>query len=235
MRSVKAMKILLTALLIGGVCACVPVDELKEEMRTIQLGEAESVKVELNLGAGELRLQGGADYLMEAYFNYNVRRWKPEVFYQVSDSRGILKVKQGKSSGIPIGKTRNRWDISLSNDAPLDLEVNFGAGEGKLDFRGIILESLDIDMGAGELKVDLTGERMENLDVTIDGGVGSLKIYLPRNIGVRVDVDKGIGSVDAVGMNKKGSVYTNDAFGESGVSIDVKIDAGIGSIDLRLR
>ena len=65
--------------------------------------------------------------------------------------------------------------------------------------------------------------------------MGSAKVYLPENVGVRVEVDKGIGSVDARGMRKSGSIYTNDAFGEAEITIDVRIDAGIGSISLRLK
>lgn len=36
-------------------------------------------------------------------------------------------------------------------------------------------------------------------------------------------------------MIKKGDVYINDAYGKTGVSIDVDVDAGVGSIDLILK
>ncbi|TET70604.1 MAG: hypothetical protein E3J56_07705 [Candidatus Aminicenantes bacterium] len=235
MRCKRVLKILLITIIVGGISACVEVGELKEETHTIQLGEAESVELELNMGAGELRLQGGGGELMEGTFLYNVDRWKPEIDYYVSGNRGILNIRQGKKSGIPVGKTRNKWDINLNNDVPLDIEINFGAGEGKLDFRGLTLSSLDIDMGVGDLTVDLSGEQRQNLDVSIDGGVGSGTLYLPENIGVRVHVDGGIGSISAKGMNKDGKVYTNDAYGKTDVSIDIKIEAGIGSIDLKLK
>jgi len=114
-------------------------------------------------------------------------------------------------------------------------EDDFGAGEGDLDLRGLDLESLDIDMGVGDLTVDLSSQPEQDLEVTIDGGIGSAKVYLPENIGVRVDVDKGIGSVHAQGMIKRGNTYTNEAFGKTETTIDITIDAGIGSIDLRLK
>jgi len=235
MRSTKNLKILLLALLIGGIVSCVRTGELREETKAIQLGEAKSVEVELEMGVGELELQGGARELMEGTFTYNVKRWEPKVVYRVIGDRGMLSVNQGKTSGIPIGNLENRWDISLSNDVPLDLEVDFGAGDGELDLRGIILNSLNIDMGVGELTLDLSGERDRNLDVTIDGGIGSGTIYLPENISVRAEIDGGIGSINARRMNKRGNIYTNDAYGKADIYIDIKIDAGIGSIDLKLK
>lgn len=232
MRHTKILKILLIALLIGGIGACVRVGELKEETQAVQLGEAETVDVELKIGTGELKLRGGASELMEGYFLYNIDRWRPEVAYHVFGKRGTLKVRQTKTSGMPIGNAKNKWEISLNNEVPIDLEVDFGVGQGKLDFRGIKLKSLSIDMGVGELIVDLTGDRNMSLDVMIDGGVGSGTIYLPEEIGVRVKVDGGLGSIDAIGMNKDGHVFTNDAYGKTDVLMDIEIDAGIGSLDL---
>ncbi|GAH86539.1 unnamed protein product, partial [marine sediment metagenome] len=158
MRFNQLSKILLLTFLVGGIGACIAVGESTEETQTVELGEAESVELDLDIGAGTLKVQGGARELMEGYFVYNVQGWKPEIRYSVTGNRGILKVKQGECSAMAIGKTRNKWDISLSNDVPLDIKVDFGAGAGNLDLRGLILNSLDIDMGVGELKVDLSGE-----------------------------------------------------------------------------
>ena len=235
MRFSQIPKILLLIFLIGGISACVAVGDLVEETETVELGEAESVELDLDIGAGELKVQGGAKELMEGYFVYNIERWKPEIRYSVAGNRGILRVKQGECSAMTIGKKRNKWNISVSNDVPLDIKVDFGAGEGNLDLRGLILNSLEIDMGVGELKVDISGEQKKSLDVSVDGGVGSATIYVPVDVGVRVEVDGGIGSVNARGMIKKRGAYTNDAYGKTDVTIDVDIDAGIGSIDLIMR
>ncbi len=235
MKSIKILKLLFLTLFFVGFWACYPTGKTQEETQTVELGEAESVEIDLDIGTGELRLYGGSGELMEGSFVYNVERWKPEIDYSVSGTRGLLKIRQGKSSGMPVGKKRNRWDISLNNDVPLDLRIDFGAGKGKLDLRGLMLESLNIDMGVGSLTLDLADEWKQDLDVSIDGGVGSATVYLPEDVGVRVRVDKGIGSVHARGMHKEGHVYTNDAYGKTEVSIDMDIEAGIGSINLELK
>lgn len=133
-----------------------------------------------------------------------------------------------------MGSSKNEWDVRLNSRIPVRLEVDLGAGESRLDFSEIDLRALMVDMGVGEMKLDLRGGYLQNLDVSIDGGIGSGTIYFPSDTGVRVRVDGGLGSVNAAGFTKNDHFYTNDAYGKAAITIDVNIDAGIGSIDLRL-
>ncbi len=235
MLSKKIKTLLIVTLLLGSISACVEVGELREDYHSIGIESAQVVEARFKMSVGELSLKGGAGDLMEGYFEYNVDQWKPEVDYYISGQKGRLTVKQTGRTGIPIGHSKNKWEVNLINDVPIDLRLDFGVGEGHLDLRGIDLRDLDIDMGVGELKLDLTGELKEDLKVNIDGGIGSATIYLSENIGVRVKVDGGIGSVDARGMHKNDHTYTNDAYGKTDITIYIKIDAGIGSVDLRLK
>lgn len=228
-------KLLMLTLFIAALGACMPVDELKEETHSVPLGEVETSEITLKMGEGELYLQGGADQLLEGTFLYNVERMKPNIEYSVKGNRGEVEVRQGKKPGLVLGKKKNKWDISLREDTPLDLVIDFGAGKGDLDLRGLILESLVVDMGVGNVEVDLTGEHRNDFSANIDGGVGRIVLYLPQNTGVRVAVDKGIGSINARGFSKNNNIYTNEAYGQSEITIEVKIDAGIGSVELKLR
>jgi hypothetical protein len=213
--------------------ACEHVRETRTETRTIEASGASSAKVSLRMGAGELRLSGGAAALMEGEFTTNVDRWMPEIEYGVAGGHGDLKIRQPKGRSLFFGPRRNSWNVRLSGAVPVDLSVRLGAGESRLDMRGVDVGSIDVDMGVGELRLDLSGPRPRDLRVRIDGGVGSAVITLPRDIGVQVEVDGGIGSVSAHGLRKEGRRYVNDAFGRTAASLRVEIDAGIGSIDLR--
>lgn len=235
MKITNMRKIMLVVLLAAGFVGCEVAGSLIDETHTIELGKAEFVDVKLDMGVGELSLQGGARELMEGYFRYNIDHWKPEVNYRVTGSRGVLTVKQGKSRRITAGRKRNIWDVSLNDDVPIHLTIDCGVGQSKLDLAGLNLKSLDIDMGIGELIVDLSGELKQSLDIVIDCGIGSATVYLPEDIGIRARIDHGIGSVNARGFKKRGGVYTNNAYGETEVSIDIEVDSGIGSLDLRLR
>jgi len=224
--------LVLTAGMILAFAACEERGPVTTETRVVRAEGALSAKVSLRMGAGVLRLSGGAEELMEGRFLCNVKHWKPEISYSVSGGKGRLTVRQGKGHSVFFGSGRNKWDMHLTNTLPIDLHVSLGAGENRLDLRGLNLSSLDIQMGVGEVHLDLRGPRGRSFDVVIDGGVGSGRIVLPRDIGVRAEIHGGLGSVHARGFRKDGHIYTNDAFGKSPVVLNLKINAGIGSIDL---
>jgi hypothetical protein len=215
--------------------ACDVERDLKVKNETVELGEAEAVDVELDMGAGELNLEGGAAALMEGSFRYRFERRIPEVEYSTFAKKGKLLIRERRRRGIQFGGGRTKWDIRLDNRVPMDIKVDLGAGASKLDLRDFQVKRLDIDMGVGSLTLDLSGERGSDLDVKIDGGIGHATIYLPANIGVRAEIDGGLGSIHAPQFKKSGDLYTNEAYGKSAVSIDLRIDGGIGGIDLKLR
>ncbi|HXJ91946.1 MAG TPA: toast rack family protein [Terriglobia bacterium] len=82
-----------------------PVGETRTESKTVQLGAAKAVRVNLKMAAGELKVAGGASDLMNADFTYNVPRWRPEVKYDVTGGTGQLSVQQPPESGGHGGRT----------------------------------------------------------------------------------------------------------------------------------
>ena len=230
---------------------------LQTESETVEVGAAEEVSVEIAMGAGRLEISGGADDLMDARFTYNVEEWKPEVSYDVSDGFGRLTVDQPDTRDLPLdmGEIEYEWDLRFNEDVPIDMEVTLGAGEGQLeldslalnslsfeggagdievDLSGSTLRDLDLRMGAGDVSVDLSGNWQQDLSANMQGGVGRATVFLPASAGVRVEIQGGLGQVNAAGFNQNGNVYTNDAYGESEVTLEIDIDGGVGEINLEL-
>jgi hypothetical protein len=202
------------------------------ESRSVELGAAKDVRVQVEMGAGELRIGGGAVKLFDADFHYNVAEWRPQLKYDVSGSHGYLSLRQPPARGLSVGNQDNRWDLRLNDQVPVELKVNLGAGEGTLRLSGMKLHRLEVGIGAGELKIDLRGPWDDNLDGSIRGGVGEATIQLPREAGVRVRASGGIGGINAQGLHKEGDYYTNDAYGKSGVRVRLDVQGGIGQINL---
>ena len=226
--------VLLGALLLTGCDSNARVGALQNESQSVELGDAESVLVEITFGAGNLELTGSAEKLLEADFTYNVAMLKPEVEYK----DGTLFVSQPDSKGFPalagITSFRNDWDLRLSNDVPMDLIVNIGSGTSDLQLFGLSLIRLDVTIGAGQSTIDLTGDWTHNLAATIDAGAASTTVRLPSDVGVRVEVDRGPSIINAPGLVKNGNVYTNAAYGVSEVTIQINMEAGIGLVNLEL-
>ena len=223
------------ALLLAGCAPRARVGELRSESKSIELGDAKSVRVEINFGAGDLKVAGGAENLLEADFTYNVTELKPEVEY----TDGTLVLSQPESKGLQldlrsITDFRNEWGLQLNDLVPMDLRVEMGAGTSDLQLAGLSLTGLDITLGAGNSTVDLSGDWARDLDVTIHAGAGDITVRLPKDVGVRVQVDAGVGTVESRGLKQDGDNHTNAAYGQSKTTLQVDIEAGIGQINLEI-
>jgi hypothetical protein len=225
---------LIGALLLAGCAPRARVGALRSESQSVALGDSQSVRVEINFGAGDLEVTGGAEELLEAEFTYNVARLKPEVEY----TNGRLVVRHPEVTGLPvlqgIADFRNEWDLRFNNEVPMDLKVEMGAGNLDLQLAGLSMTALAINLGAGNSAVDLSGDWVRDLDVTIDTGAADTSVRLPREVGARVEVESGPHTIEATGLTQDENVYTNAAFGQSEVTVNVNIEAGIGRINLEV-
>lgn len=222
----------LITLILAGCDTSVKVGDLKSEVQSVKLDGSPSVRVEVNFGAGDLELTGGAKELMEADFTYNVARIKPEVEYR----DGTLVVRQPGNEGMPnlvrLNEFRNEWNLRLYEGVPMDLAVDIGAGSSDLQVAGLSLTGLDVKLGAGTSTLDLDGAWTKDMNVSIDAGATDLTIFLPSDVGVRIEVDRGPTILDAPDMTQDGNVYTNGAYGDSEVTMRIRITSGIGIIHL---
>ncbi len=211
------------------------VGELHSEYHTVELGDGRPVRVEINLGAGNLELTGGAEKLLEGDFNYNVARLRPELAYTGGDT---VVVRQPDVNGMPnwikVEDFRNEWGLRLYDKVPMDLKVDVGTGTGDLKLAGLSLTGLNVSVGAGEYTIDLTGDWARDLDVKIDAGVAIIKVRLPREVGARVYVESGPHLIETNGLTLDGDSYTNAAYGESNVTMRVDVKAGIGQVNLEV-
>lgn len=210
-----------------------PAGPERTETRTIDLDTSEEVRVDLKMGAGEMRVRGGADKLMEGRFTYNRLRLRPEISYNAGGIRGRLTVQE--PSHVGSGTQRYRWELRFNNQKPLDLNVKCGAGETRLDLGDLTLRRVNVEMGVGELKMDLRGAPKNDYEVSIRGGVGEATVYLPgaaAGVGIEADVKGGIGDIRATGLTKHEGRYVNDAYGHAKTTLRLDIRGGIGAINL---
>jgi outer membrane murein-binding lipoprotein Lpp len=227
-------RVLFAALLLAGCGSGARVGELRSESQSVDLDDAKSVRVEINMGAGDLEVTGGADQLLEADFTYNVDKLKPEVKY----TDGTLVVWQPGAKGLSVLRDitdyRNEWGLRLNNEVPMDLSVDVGAGSSDLRLADLSLTGLAITLGAGGSTIDPSGDWARDLDVTINAGAGDIIVRLPRDVGTRVQVDAGVGTIESPGLEQDGNIYTNATYRESDMTLHVDIDAGVGQINLEV-
>jgi hypothetical protein len=205
---------------------------LQHVAKSVDTQGAKSVDVSLETSAGEVNVSGGTGHLLDADFHYSDSYDSPRVEYNVVSGVGHLQIAQDDQGSVHFGTTHNTWDLRLSNEVPLQLKIEMGAGRGHLRLRDLDVIRLDVRMGAGQLDLDLTGERKKDLVADLEGGVGQATIRLPRNVGVIVNASGGIGSISAHGLRHDGDDYTNEMYGKTPATIHLKVQGGVGQITL---
>ncbi len=158
---------------------------------------AESARVRLNLPVGRNHIGTAStpDKLIEADITH-----VGEVDFAVTGEREKM-VSLSQSSTFYMewlnpatwfnNKQELYWEIGLSPNVPIDLDVNGGVGESRLDLSGLNLSRVEVGGGVGE--IDLTLPNSGDYDGYLKTGVGSLKITMPSGANANLQVKGGIG------------------------------------------
>lgn len=231
--------ILISIALALSATACIGVEgarvgDLQTKTQTVELGDADSVDVEIQMGAGDLDVSGGASELLEASFTYNVEELNPGATYTggtlVVEDSGVVNI--GIESLADLAEYRSEWDLKFNEDVSMAMKINLGAGPSNLALGDLNLTWLNVEGGAGDFTVDLTGDWHNDLDASIGGGLGSFTVRLPDTVGVIVEVEPGLSGVDAGSLTRDGNRYVNDAYGVSDVTLRIDLNGGVGEINL---
>lgn len=203
-----------------------------------ELGGAESVKVSIEFGYGELRVRELIDSpnLMEGECVHYQGAYQCAKRYRVQGDKGYLTLSSEPSEGF-----RSRWDpsqksqwmIELSASVPLVLDVNVGAGEAILDLSRLWVTDLDLDGGKGRVEVFFP-EDAGRTRADINVGIGDVILAIPEGVAARIDVDRGIGTTQvAERFRKEGDYYISEGYELATNRLDLEVDGGIGSITIK--
>jgi len=214
--------------LMGAIAGCSD-GTSRTVTRSVEVGGAKTVDVDLGFGAGELRVSGGARALLDARFE--ISGDDPAVDYAVNNGEGRLRVGPSKSSS-GIGGGAGEWDLQLQNGVPMNLKVSTGAGETHLDLGMLDLQKLDINQGVGELHVDLRGTPRRSYEVDLHGAVGEAHIRLPRSVGIIATATTGVGELNVNGLEKKGNTWINPGHENDAVVIRLTARGDVGEMNI---
>jgi hypothetical protein len=203
---------------------------------TIMLDGASTGSVRITMGAGELSVHGGAPdtALMEATVFSKSAEWQPELEESVNGSqKSVFMTEKGhKGKEWFAVHSPNTWEILLNDRLPLNLEVNVGAGDSRLDLGSLNLASLIVNNGAGDTEIDLGRYRGGRFNAEIHNGVGDLTVRLPKSSNSRIAVHSGVGDVTSTGFEQRDEYYITPGYNPSLPVNDILLKQGVGSIIL---
>jgi hypothetical protein len=215
-------------IVLAGCGENVRLGPIEHETKALELDKSEMTRVELKIGAGELRVAGGAAKLMEGNFDYNDPGSKPQVEYHSTGVRSDIDIHP--SGTVHHGESK--WDVRFNDSVGMDLVVKMGAGEAHLNLGSMNLRSVAFDLGAGQLDADFRGHPKRSYDVRINGGVGQATIHLPKSVGISATAVGGIGEVNVAGLEKRNDRWINPGHENDPVSIRLDVKGGVGHVDL---
>lgn len=202
---------------------------------TQKIQGAESLEVELRLGASETTVRSMADEGLAVRGEYTTDENLSLVpQYEVRSDTGYLSLSQ-----------ESRWfegdrapflgelDLWLTNLVPIALTVDPGMGDVTLDLTGLQLTSLDINGGFGNLELILPGEGVYT--VSINGGVGDIDMTVPAGLGVSISMDGGLGDIDvsAEGVEEiEDNRWESPGFDNAEHQATIDLNGGIGSVSI---
>jgi hypothetical protein len=119
-----------------------------ESIRIPATGDRTSL--DLEFGGGKIRIVGGGEDLVSGTATYNVAELNPVI----EGSGSSFRLRNGDTELIPGGQGDivNSWELQLGSD-PIDLTIDLGAADAKMDLGGLNLTQLDIHTAASDLEL----------------------------------------------------------------------------------
>ena len=193
-----------------------------EEINIPAVDTSAPVNLTIGFGAGELDINPGAQgVIVEGTAQYNVPELKPEI--TVEGNTVLLKTGEMKIKGLPIfgDKYKNSWELRLG-ESLLDLTINAGAYQGKIELGGLSIGSLTVADGASQAEWSFSQPNRVEMDtLRYETGASSVSLEGLANSRASEIIFKG-GAGD----------YRLDFSGQLQNDMDVNIDAGISNVKI---
>jgi len=191
-----------------------------------QLRDSLPQRIRVQYGAGRVDVRGSNDPLLYAmHLRYDERRAAPVHRYDAAARSAVLGLETREGAQ----RFHDRDDsgelrLVLPMSAPLDLDLQLGGTESRLDLGGLALRSLRLECGATDANVSFSQpNRTRMSDLTIDVGAADLlAVHLANANADQIRVHGGVGVVDL----DFGGTWTRD------ISLDTKV--AVGKLILRV-
>lgn len=194
-----------------------PMPEVTEDLQ-VEYPDAKEVTLNIDFGAGELTLNPGADRLVDGTATYNYDDLKPQVTTEAGDV--TVRMGDGNINLLPnLSDLKNVWDLKLGSQ-PMNLSIDSGAYDGKLELGGLALTRLDISDGASNVELNFSTPNLAEMSTfTYQTGASEVKLTGLANANFALmDFSSGAGS------------YTLDFSGELQRDASVKVETGLSNV-----
>jgi hypothetical protein len=211
-----------------------------------------TVELELSCGSLDVALADGTSWVA---VGSTVNDGPPVI----ESSVGALHIRSG-SEGLPFGRDRQKWTLSLGRETSYDLSASLNAVDSNLHLANGTFDSLALNPNAGSLHIDFSGADVTDLDVSLNAGsmsivadegtdlvgtisanAGSIDFCAPmtaqrfEGAALRFTVDANLTfshNLDESGLEQSGDSFTTPGFETAVRRIDLRLEGNASSFTL---
>jgi hypothetical protein len=228
---------LLILLLLGGAVVAASVQTTtrsggETSAFTEPLNGLASADVRVAFGGGDLRIHSlgaGADTFIQGQFE----GLPADVVFERAGDTGRLRI-ESSDSGFFSDFSDTVWDVALSRETLLDLDVDAGAANLDVDLRDLRVTRLDVSVGAANADIILPSGA-GHADVVISGGAANISVVVPDGVAARISSDSGLSSVDVDRSRfpRSGDDYVSPGYASATDRVYIRIRVGAASVEVR--
>ena len=209
---------------------------LVNEQVHIPLADIREARIQLHHGAGRLEMMpsGTPGELLSGSFSGGV-----EQRLERSGQSARLDLRTASLPvfiGWPFVYMNQglSWNIAVTREIPLQLEVETGASETRLNLQDLIVTELSIKTGASSFVTTLPAAAGQTR-VNVQSGAASVELYLPQGVAGRIHIQSGLAGVN-IDQNRfpaAGSGYETPGYETAANKADIYVETGVASITIR--
>lgn len=220
--------VLLSIVLIGAaVFLAVQGIEIQAEYLKLEESyspDVEDAELELSLDVGVLVV--GAESRNGRLISGSIT---PGTVLDDLDEIGDHLVYELKSTMPALFPHTGRWELLVTPDLPLELDIHTSVGEMLLDMDELDLDTVRINQGVGRIFLELPEKAAGEL--MIKQGVGVIEIEFPADIKIAVDAQNGLTRVDfPADFELDDGYYLTPGTTEYNADLLIVVEQGVGLV-----
>ncbi|MCS6993585.1 MAG: hypothetical protein N2117_11085 [Anaerolineales bacterium] len=205
---------------------------LEHRRFSVDLNDAERLMLEIDHGAGAIRINGGAPP------GTALRGTQGATMSYQSQRNGktlAIELDAGPSFLPFLGPENGAWQFQITNAVPVSIKMECGMASLDFDFTDTQLEFLGLEMGAASLNLKLPAHATRTL-VDIESGAASLNITIPQDVAARIRLEQGASSqnIDTARFPQVGEGwYESPDFERAEHRAEINLEGGANNVIVR--
>jgi hypothetical protein len=127
-----------------------------------------------------------------------------------------------------------QWNVGLNREIALQLELETGASESRLNLQDLMVTELTVKTGASSSTITLPANAGQTR-VVVQSGAASVDLFVPQGVAGRIRVQSGLAGIqiDPTRFPRTAYGYETPGFESATNKVDISVETGVGSVTIR--